>query len=347
MSMLRYGQDSITIMTAYSAIFLLKLLRSSNTLAQLHEGTAHEIHSLISKTADAYHDASVLSPASTAAAYHARFLRSLVANDIHKARQNEKDKFDVTPIDPRLQGGNKQRSQPVVPSYNERKIDVLSPGTSSSHSHASSAQLMQHQTHTQQQQQQPPPPMYPPQGIVNDHGQHSYQFPPPPPPPPHSAPLRESEYSPDPNMRGPPGPGTNGGITAPPHQPHPPYSPPVPVASATMPNGHPLPQHASELDAHYWRNMFLELGFGGENTENTGTPHMNGTETNDTVRAMSYTDGQGHQNRHPQHQALQQQPQSGHPSHPSSHPGYQNHAIHQVNTTYQHMHPQAHPSYAR
>ncbi|KAJ7055176.1 hypothetical protein C8F01DRAFT_1259191 [Mycena amicta] len=64
MSMLRYGQDSITVMSAYSAVFLLKLLRSSNTLGKLHEGAAHDIHSLISKTADAYYEASVLSPTS-------------------------------------------------------------------------------------------------------------------------------------------------------------------------------------------------------------------------------------------------------------------------------------------
>jgi hypothetical protein len=83
----------------------LQLLRSSNTLTQLHEGTTHEIHSVISKTADAYHNASVLSPASTSAAYHARFLRSLVATDIFKARRNEKERYDTgMPIDPRLQG---------------------------------------------------------------------------------------------------------------------------------------------------------------------------------------------------------------------------------------------------
>lgn len=117
----RYGQDSITVMSAYCAVFLLrvgvyhccyrsltnileKLLRSSSTLAQLNEGTQHDIHSIISKTADVYQDASMLSPASTSAAYHARFLRSLVTNDIFKARRNDKDRYDNLPIDPRLQG---------------------------------------------------------------------------------------------------------------------------------------------------------------------------------------------------------------------------------------------------
>lgn len=96
-------------MSAYAAVFLLKvfsfydptgasthssrqLLRSSNTLAQLHEGATEEIHTAISKTADAYHDASTLSSSSSAAAYHARFLKALVANDSLRAKQSEKER---------------------------------------------------------------------------------------------------------------------------------------------------------------------------------------------------------------------------------------------------------------
>ncbi|KAJ7752144.1 fungal-specific transcription factor domain-containing protein [Mycena metata] len=197
MSMLRYGQDSITVMCAYSAVFLLKLLRSSNTLAQLHEGTAHEIHSLISKTADAYYDASVLSPASTSAAYHARFLRSLLANDIFKVRRGESERYDSMPIDPRLQAPT-------------------------------------------------PTSIYPPQQQISpSHDQQTFQF--PTSPTNISAQPEES-----PTAR-------NG--TAP-------LSAPIPV------NYHPegyvpsIPHHASELDAHYWKNMFLELGFGDDQSRN-------------------------------------------------------------------------------
>ncbi|KIK45923.1 hypothetical protein CY34DRAFT_801082 [Suillus luteus UH-Slu-Lm8-n1] len=101
---LRYGQETTSVMTAYSAIFLLKLLRSSNThtdlQSELPEGAAHQIHTAITKTADAYQEASHLSPTSTSAAYHARFLWSLVRNDIERARQNaQKD----IPIDPNIQ----------------------------------------------------------------------------------------------------------------------------------------------------------------------------------------------------------------------------------------------------
>jgi hypothetical protein len=63
------------------------LLRSTSTLAGLHEGATDDIHSAISKTADAYEEAAGFSSVCTAATYHARFLRGLVAQDIFKARQ--------------------------------------------------------------------------------------------------------------------------------------------------------------------------------------------------------------------------------------------------------------------
>ena len=61
---------------------------------------------MISETADAYQEASQLCPPSTSAAYHARFLRSLVSNDVFRARRNDqKERQDAgVPIDPRLQG---------------------------------------------------------------------------------------------------------------------------------------------------------------------------------------------------------------------------------------------------
>ncbi|KAJ7172753.1 fungal-specific transcription factor domain-containing protein [Mycena filopes] len=197
MSMLRYGQDSITVMCAYSAVFLLKLLRSSNTLAQLHEGTAHEIHTLISKTADAYYDASVLSPASTSAAYHARFLRSLLANDIFKARRGESERYDSMPIDPRLQAPT-------------------------------------------------PTSIYPPQQISPSHDQQSFQFPTSP-----TNIAAQPEESPT---------ARNGTAS---------LSAPIPVTYHSEGYVPSIPHHASELDAHYWKNMFLELGFGdGDQSRN-------------------------------------------------------------------------------
>ncbi|KIL68664.1 hypothetical protein M378DRAFT_158512 [Amanita muscaria Koide BX008] len=197
MSMLRYGQDSVMVMSAYSAIFLLRLLRNPITYSHLSETTAHEIYDLISQTADAFHDAS--SPASTSAAYHSRFLRSLVTEEIMRSRQTEKRKDTSMPIDPRLQG--------------------LPP------SHASTQMYVQHAS------------------------DHSYSF-------GASSPTsinthsnaQQSMYSPD----------------------LPPRSRPVATASngtnvsANYHNGYlpAAPHHASAEDAHYWRSMFLELGYG-------------------------------------------------------------------------------------
>ncbi|KAH9951420.1 hypothetical protein B0H21DRAFT_718945 [Amylocystis lapponica] len=93
MGVLRYGQDSVTVMTAYSAIFLLRLLRSSSTLSELKEGAAREIYAMIRKTADAYAEAAHLSPSTSAAAYHSRFLLKLVENDIQRTEQADQEKY--------------------------------------------------------------------------------------------------------------------------------------------------------------------------------------------------------------------------------------------------------------
>ncbi|KAJ7632335.1 hypothetical protein FB45DRAFT_912180 [Roridomyces roridus] len=226
MSMLRYSQDSITVMSAYAAVFLLKLLRSSNTLAQLHEGTAHEIHSLISKTADAYYDASVLSPASTSAAYHARFLRSLLANDIFKSRRSEPERYESMAIDPRLQGTTPTSS------------------------------------------------IYSPQSVSHDQ---TFQF---PVSPTNTIPTNQTEEYVAESAR----------AIAPVQQmqTHN-YTPEGYVPS--------IPHHASELDAHYWKNMFLELGFGDSHTDHT--------------RNMPPTTPDGHQMSYHMHQAVPQ-PNYGH-----------------------------------
>ena len=80
-----------------------QLLNSSNTLSGIPQGAAHEIHALILKTAEAYFDASLNSP-STSAVYHARFLRNLVDSDVFKARENGQERPERFPLDPRLQG---------------------------------------------------------------------------------------------------------------------------------------------------------------------------------------------------------------------------------------------------
>jgi len=136
MSMLRYGQESITVMTAYSAVFLLKLLRSSRTLAELHEGATSEIHSIISKTADAYEEASHLSLACRGAACHARFLRELIAQDVFRSQQ-QKPWDDVQPRLSRRESTvstTTQVSQQPPPVYPQQMLDDVQNSANVHHS---------------------------------------------------------------------------------------------------------------------------------------------------------------------------------------------------------------------
>ncbi|OCH95228.1 hypothetical protein OBBRIDRAFT_721011 [Obba rivulosa] len=105
-SMLRYGQDSITVMTAYAAVFLLHMVRGLS--AQLPEGARNEVYTVINKAADAYQDAASLIQAhSRSAVFHANFLRSLVVNDKHLHQQQQ------------VQVGH-DWSKPVLPPLNLR-----------------------------------------------------------------------------------------------------------------------------------------------------------------------------------------------------------------------------------
>ncbi|KAG9046741.1 hypothetical protein FS837_003762 [Tulasnella sp. UAMH 9824] len=78
MEALRFGQDVITVMSAYAAIFLLRLARRTG-----YEDTNGlnlvEIRNLIEQTAAAFYDRG--STPSSAGAAHARFLYSLVKSD--------------------------------------------------------------------------------------------------------------------------------------------------------------------------------------------------------------------------------------------------------------------------
>jgi len=192
--MLRYGQDSITVMSAYAAVFLLKLLNSSNTLAGIPQGAAHEIHALIMKTAEAYFDASLNSP-STAAVFHARFLRNLVDGDVFKTRENGQDRLERFPLDPRLQ-------------------------ESPNHIQNTSSQIY-------------------PQSMMQGQD-HSFKFPASPRMPPVPDPP-QNDFPANVQSR-------DGGTTMN-------YQFPVSTNSSVA--------HTHELDAHYWRNIFLDLGFGG------------------------------------------------------------------------------------
>ncbi|KAF9557675.1 hypothetical protein CPC08DRAFT_668433 [Agrocybe pediades] len=273
---LRYGQDSITVMTAYSAVFLLKLLRVSSTGNHLGHETANEIHTLISKTADSYQEASSTphSPVSISASYHARFLRSLVANDIFKAQRGERERYDISnmPIDPRLEGSPTSQSQ------------------------TSPTRIYSHQA--PRAQDQPP----------------SFHFPASPHLPAHPPPNHEQEYHMDAQKRSSfgQGPINNGGV---------PYY---------IPSGS---QHTSELDAHYWKNMFIELGF-GEGVDPNGMPPAVPMHNNMPPRTHTqYVDQPQSQHHHQAHQQAERSPH------------HQSHVHHGIQTQSQ-MHYHAHGMHA-
>ncbi|KAL5490129.1 hypothetical protein ACEPAI_4962 [Sanghuangporus weigelae] len=97
--MLQYSQESITVMTAYCAVMLLRLLRKTNL--KTDEGSGPNILTLILSASDAYREAGTMMPSSSSCAAHARFLRTLVEREEMKARQMSRERMDN--IDPALQ----------------------------------------------------------------------------------------------------------------------------------------------------------------------------------------------------------------------------------------------------
>jgi hypothetical protein len=272
-----------------------QLARNSHTVAQFNESSITEVHALISKTADAYQDASILSPASSSAAAHARFLRSLVARDMCEHRENEKERFDSMSIDPRLQPGKKDY---LLLNATDFAMQVSS-------SRNSVRSNPQHSPHSQTSH-----PMYP-STMPRDRGP-PFTYPAPSQVPSHVPhPHEASSFSSDSPVRSN-GPDTPGPMA---HLPHPQYTPSPSSASAPPPS---LPQHASEQDAYYWKSMLMELGF-GEN-EHGAAVHPNAAPGND-VRSLQYADP------HPQH--LAQHPSQQHRPHQPPHQPYAPPPLHQ------------------
>ncbi|EAU88286.2 priB protein [Coprinopsis cinerea okayama7 len=123
---------------------------------------------------------------------------------------------------------------------------------------------------------------------------------------------------------------------------HPDYAPPVtPSSSATTNTQHyynaslpSAPHNATELDQHYWKNMFIELGFGGTHETQTNVLAVGANDP----RAAQYTDTQHQQHQHQQHQ------HSASPQH-AHHPGAMHHQgqmYHPMNTS---PHATVHPTY--
>lgn len=113
LGVLQYGQETATVMTAYAAIFLLRLLRSSSR--ELPDGAASDIYDTIGRTAETYNTAAQLSPTSSTASYHARFLLHLI--HVHRTRSGvsqDRTQQDVH-LDPALQRPTVVTAQPTSP----------------------------------------------------------------------------------------------------------------------------------------------------------------------------------------------------------------------------------------
>lgn len=94
--MLQYSQESITVMTAYCAVMLLRLLRKSNK-------TDSTVFSLIMNAAEAYKEAGAMMSSSSSCISHARFLKALVEREVARARQHGTRDIQGPAIDPTLQ----------------------------------------------------------------------------------------------------------------------------------------------------------------------------------------------------------------------------------------------------
>ncbi|KAF8710862.1 Fungal specific transcription factor domain, partial [Rhizoctonia solani] len=291
--MLRYGQDSITVMTAYSAVFLLKLLRRPQNVTDLHltptlsdldEGAStQKIYDLISSTADAYQEAAIHASSSGSAAYHARFLRSLVAKDMAtKARQSARERKPKDNSDAMSVGGTSQGTpSQASPSYTGDPVNAppsyhppLVPGTQPS-------AMLPVQT----------PPAVGGAGMPNSNGlmyqqqpngmvpytDDIFPFPSSPHLPMHPAmPHQMNEHNQEMQQQHPYGNGMQmqhqqpHQQMMPQHQPHQPQHQANNQQYAHNVYGNMQTAAATASDQHYWRNMFIELGFGGPEPTVTG-----------------------------------------------------------------------------
>ncbi|KXN87728.1 Protein priB [Leucoagaricus sp. SymC.cos] len=247
LSMLRYGQETITVMTAYSAIILLKLLRSPTSPKEVVD--TEEVYGLILKTAEAYNSA--INPANNAAV-HARFLRSLVEDDKHRFGQRD----GGVQIDPRLQQGQNNAHGSTQNSPTQSYPHQAAPGNREVYYPPPSSHVQQQQQQHQVQQQQPQP---------SPTQQHQQQ---------HS-PTHQNEYyghSSDMSLR-------NGGIST--NNVNGSAGGGANAASMQYYNQNPFyymggggGMHATEQDQSYYKNMFIELGFGEPNPPVAQHPHQ-------------------------------------------------------------------------
>jgi hypothetical protein len=175
-----------------------------------------------------------MSPASTSAAYHSRFLRNLIAKDRYIACQNEKERMDTL-------------AQQASSSSSRGYIQQQQPGQSLPPTHEvypapPSNGYGGYSSYPSAQMQQQAPQYYPPNGsprsaYPDGSRSTSYQD--------SSARMNGYHAHAESSARGA---ASNSGAYSP-------YGAPMP------------PQHQTESDAHYWKHMFAEIGYPESNEE--------------------------------------------------------------------------------
>lgn len=194
-------------------------------LSELNESASQDIHDLITQTANVYQEAALLAVSSSSAAYHARFLRVLVAKDVESKNGRPRSSVESSHDSHDEMEDQRPSLPPYVPITNQ---------VSQMHSNNSFAPYSN------------VPPLPPPL-LIPQNQQMSPIEPKPssyrnPPPTPSSAEQHYShfnsmEYNQSPHPH---------------HQMVPSYPPVLHHA------GHPI---ASELDLRYSRTLLQELGY--------------------------------------------------------------------------------------
>ena len=99
------------------------------------------------------------------------------------------------------------------------------------------------------------------------------------------------------------------------------------ASHSTLPSA---PQNASELDAHYWKNMFLELGFGENNETQTNVLAVATRDSRNAAQGSTtaYSLDPHHHHHQPHPSQMHQTPQMAyHPMH-APHPSIQQVSVH-------------------
>jgi len=215
-------------MSAYAAVFLVQLLRTSPHLYELHAGAMAEIQEVISKTVNAYEDAAMVASTPSTAS-HARFLHGLLMSDVFKTPTRM---YKTVQYNPSVGTQQPSPSKRTRSSLNSVTLNAAFEDSTQGHT----AGFVSPGSSSQPVYNQPPP---------QQHQVHSY------PQQPSTSPdvAMQTTYSNYPNSQE-----YSNEYESNPQQ--------MAQNQATAAYPPPFPQHGTASDAQYWRYMFKSLGYG-------------------------------------------------------------------------------------